>query len=77
MDEDFISRSEIDRILRGDLSDIEELEEDENEEVVPEEILEERLQAFEDYMRNEGILEQFQDNDDPLDPVKTNLKMTI
>lgn len=73
MDEDFISRSEIDRILRGDLSDIEELEEDENEEVVPEEILEERLQAFEDYMRNEGILEQFQDNDDPLDPVEDQL----
>lgn len=73
MDEDFISRSEIDRILRGDLSDIEELEEDENEEVVPEEILEERLQAFEDYMRNEGILEQFHDNDDPLDPVEDQL----
>lgn len=33
MDVDFISRSEIDRILCGDLSDIEELEEDENEEV--------------------------------------------
>lgn len=46
MDEDFISRSEIDRILRGDLSDIEELEEDENEEVVLEEILEEKTSGI-------------------------------
>lgn len=74
MDEDFVSTSEIDRLLRGDVSDIEDLDEgDEIEEWVPEEILQERLEAFEDYMRNENVLEQFQHNDDPLDPSEDQL----
>lgn len=52
--DDAISRSEIDRVLRGDLSDLEDFadedEVDEEDLYVTEDVLQERLQAFEEYM---------------------------
>lgn len=69
-----ISRSEIDRVLRGDLSHLEDFadedEVDEEDLFVTDDVLQERLQAFKEYMRNilhEASEEEEEVIDDPPD----------
>lgn len=74
--DDAISRSEIDRVLRGDLSDLEDFadedEVDEEDLYVTDDVLQERLQAFEEYMSQQNILHEASEEeeeviDDPPD----------
>lgn len=51
-----ISRSEMDRVLRGDLADF--ADEDEEDLFVTDDVLQERLQAFEEYLSQQNILHE-------------------